>query len=222
MSWKEECDAIHKEMDRLLAAGWLETAEERQVRKIQFMALIERRNVAAQNFLKADGDKAESNQQKPSETPPVMTNADPRFEVAAMNVKISQEPSEAGNVVDRSSQVPPDDPMFEFDIMNVKVSQESFEAPLAAECDPQAPPADPVSEVETMNVKISQEPPEAFTIERSPQALPADPVSEVETMNVKTSQEPSEAAPTIDQSPQAPPADPRFEARNFLKLLGLR
>ncbi len=49
MNWKEECDAIHMEMDRLLAAGWLEAAEERQVRKIQFMALIERRNVAAQN-----------------------------------------------------------------------------------------------------------------------------------------------------------------------------
>jgi len=157
MSWKEECDAIHREMDRLLAAGWLETAEERQVRKIQFMALIERRNVAAQHFLKADGNNAEFNQQKPSETPLVMTNADPRLKVAATDVKTCQEASEAANVVDRGSQVPPDDLMFEFDIMNDKVSQE-----------------------------------------------------------------PPEAAPTIDKSPQAPLADPRFEARNFLKFLGLR
>ena len=190
MSWKEECDAIHREMDRLLAAGWLETAEERQVRKIQFMALIERRNVAAQHFLKADGNNAEFNQQKPSETPLVMTNADPRLKVAATDVKTCQEASEAANVVDRGSQVPPDDLMFEFDIMNDKVSQKSFDGPLAAERDPQAPPDDPMSEVETMNVKISQEPPEA--------------------------------APTIDKSPQAPLADPRFEARNFLKFLGLR
>jgi hypothetical protein len=42
ISWKEECAVIHLEMDRLLAASWLDTAEERQVRRIQFMALIER------------------------------------------------------------------------------------------------------------------------------------------------------------------------------------
>jgi hypothetical protein len=52
ISWKEECDTIHGEMDRLLTAGWPGTVEERQVRKIQFMALIERRNVSAQKFLK--------------------------------------------------------------------------------------------------------------------------------------------------------------------------
>jgi hypothetical protein len=44
-------------MDRLLTAGWPETAEERQVRKIQFMALIERRNVSAQKFLKPDSPR---------------------------------------------------------------------------------------------------------------------------------------------------------------------
>jgi hypothetical protein len=49
ISWKEECAVIHMEMDRLLTAGWPKTAEERQVRRIQFMALIERRNVAAQS-----------------------------------------------------------------------------------------------------------------------------------------------------------------------------
>jgi hypothetical protein len=52
ISWKAECDTIHGEMDRLLTAGWPGTAEERLVRKIQFMALIERRNVSAQKFLK--------------------------------------------------------------------------------------------------------------------------------------------------------------------------
>jgi hypothetical protein len=46
ISWKEECDTVHGEMDRLLTAGWPGTAEERQVRKIQFMALVERRNVS--------------------------------------------------------------------------------------------------------------------------------------------------------------------------------
>ena len=115
-SWKEECDAIHREMDRLLTASWPETAEERQVRKIQFMALIERRNFAARNCLKSDGDTARSsiNQQKPSETPGVLPNADPMFEVETMNVKISQEPSEeAALAIDRSPQAPPADPKFE-------------------------------------------------------------------------------------------------------------
>jgi hypothetical protein len=58
ISWKEECDIIHSQMDRLLAAGWPETAEERQVRKIQFMAMIERRNISAQKFLKTNGEAA--------------------------------------------------------------------------------------------------------------------------------------------------------------------
>src|SRR5260370_42131338 len=97
ISWKEECDAIHREMDRLLTAGWLETADERQVRKIQFMALIERRNVAAHNFLKSGGDTARFsiNQQKLSETPAVLSNADPMFQAEIINVKGSHEPSEA-------------------------------------------------------------------------------------------------------------------------------
>jgi hypothetical protein len=108
ISWREECDAIHKEMDRLLAAGWLEAPEERQVRKIQFMALIERRNVAAHNCLKSDGVTASfsTNQQKPPET-------DPSLSVEIMNGKISREPSEAALAIDRSSQAPPADPKFE-------------------------------------------------------------------------------------------------------------
>ena len=50
ISWEEESGTIHREMDRLLTAGWVETAEECRVRKIQFMALIQRRNVAAHDF----------------------------------------------------------------------------------------------------------------------------------------------------------------------------
>jgi hypothetical protein len=113
MSWKEECDAIHKEMDRLLAAGWLETAEERQVRKIQFMALIERRNVAAHNLLKSDSGAARvsASQQPPAATARVKTKADPMLEVAATGVKTSQESSEAALAIDRGPQVP--DPMFD-------------------------------------------------------------------------------------------------------------
>jgi len=113
ISWKEECAIIHKEMDRLLTAGWPETAEERQVRRIQFMALIERRNVAAQNSLKSAGDTARVsiNQRKSSETSAVLTNA---FEVEIMNVTISQEPSETPLAIDRSPQAPEDfDPLQE-------------------------------------------------------------------------------------------------------------
>src|SRR5207342_1879962 len=99
ISWKEECDAIHMEMDRLLTAGWPKSAEERHVRKIQFMALIERRNVAAQKFLiSAGGTGAVSiNRQKPSKTPGVLTIADPMSEVDIMGVNISPEPSEAAH-----------------------------------------------------------------------------------------------------------------------------
>src|ERR1700694_2781054 len=104
ITWKEECDTIHSEMDRLLASGWLDTAEERQVRKIQFLALIERRNVAAHNCLKYDGARGRSsiNQQKPSETPGVLSKADPIFEVNILNVKVSQEPSEETLTIDRN------------------------------------------------------------------------------------------------------------------------
>ena len=115
IDWKEECEAIHSEMDQLLTAGWSATAEERQVRKIQFMALIERRNVAAHNFLKSDGDKARFsiNHHMPSETTGVLPNADPMLEVEIVNVKVSQEPSEAALAIDRSPPAPPADPMFE-------------------------------------------------------------------------------------------------------------
>jgi len=51
IGWKSECERIHNEMNNLFKAGWLETAEERQVRKLQFMALIERRDAAARKFM---------------------------------------------------------------------------------------------------------------------------------------------------------------------------
>jgi len=49
--WRRECEAINQEMDRLILSDWPRTQEENQVRKIQFMALVERRSEAARNFL---------------------------------------------------------------------------------------------------------------------------------------------------------------------------
>ena len=144
ISWKEECDPIHREMDRLLAAGWLETAEERQVRKIQFMALIERRNVAAQDCLKSDTDRARFfiNQQKLSKAPEVLSNADPMFEVDTMNVEVSRESSDASLAIERSSEAPSARPLSEPETMSVNISQEASEASLATDQSPQAPPAE--------------------------------------------------------------------------------
>ena len=53
IDWRSEAEAIHREMDDLLKAGGLETAAERQVRQIQFLALIERRDAAARQLLQA-------------------------------------------------------------------------------------------------------------------------------------------------------------------------
>jgi hypothetical protein len=111
MSWKEECDTIHSEMDRLLTAGWPETAEERQVCKIQFMALIERRNVSAQKFLKPDGETATLSirRQQPSKAPEP-PNHDPTSDLEITNVKISQKGLGAGHAIDPDLQPPPADP----------------------------------------------------------------------------------------------------------------
>jgi hypothetical protein len=49
--WRTECEAIHQEMERLILSAWPRSQEENQVRKLQFAALIERRNEAARNFL---------------------------------------------------------------------------------------------------------------------------------------------------------------------------
>jgi hypothetical protein len=40
-------------MDRLIAAGRPQSPEERQVRQLQFSALIERRDTAARNLLRS-------------------------------------------------------------------------------------------------------------------------------------------------------------------------
>jgi hypothetical protein len=51
-NWRRESEAVNGEMDSLLSAGWPKTVAECQVRKLQFMALVERRDVAAREFLK--------------------------------------------------------------------------------------------------------------------------------------------------------------------------
>jgi len=53
IEWKNEAEAIHREMDHLFKTGWLETAAERQVRHVQYLALIERRDAAARRLLQA-------------------------------------------------------------------------------------------------------------------------------------------------------------------------
>jgi hypothetical protein len=49
--WRRECEAVQKEMDRLITAGRPQSPGERQVRQLQFTALIERRDAAARNLL---------------------------------------------------------------------------------------------------------------------------------------------------------------------------
>jgi len=49
--WKSECEAVEEEMDRLITAGRPASGDQRQVRKIQFEALIERRETAARKLL---------------------------------------------------------------------------------------------------------------------------------------------------------------------------
>jgi hypothetical protein len=55
--WKRECAEIEREMNRLIAAGRPATVEERQVRQLQFTALIERRDAAARNLLQSDAQR---------------------------------------------------------------------------------------------------------------------------------------------------------------------
>jgi hypothetical protein len=54
LHWQRERDAIEAEMNALLTAGLPASSEERQVRYIQFQALIERREAAARDLLKFD------------------------------------------------------------------------------------------------------------------------------------------------------------------------
>jgi hypothetical protein len=55
-NWRTASGIIHDEMDRLINSAWPDTVEDRQARKIQYMALIERRNVAARDFLRGQRD----------------------------------------------------------------------------------------------------------------------------------------------------------------------
>jgi hypothetical protein len=48
--WRAECEAIHREMERLILTPWPGSQEENQIRKIQLAALTERRNEAARHF----------------------------------------------------------------------------------------------------------------------------------------------------------------------------
>ena len=51
VDWRSELDAVHREMDEVIRSAWLHTAQERENRRTQFLALIERRNAAARKFL---------------------------------------------------------------------------------------------------------------------------------------------------------------------------
>jgi hypothetical protein len=52
--WQRERDAVEAEMNVLLKAGMPASAQERQIRQIQFQALIERREAAARSLLQFD------------------------------------------------------------------------------------------------------------------------------------------------------------------------
>jgi hypothetical protein len=52
--WRAEQSAIETEMNGLIAAGPMTSAEDRRVRRIRFMALIERREAAARALLQSD------------------------------------------------------------------------------------------------------------------------------------------------------------------------
>jgi hypothetical protein len=55
--WKAEQSAIETEMNGLILAGPMTSADERQVRRIRFMALLERREAAARTLLQSDIDR---------------------------------------------------------------------------------------------------------------------------------------------------------------------
>jgi hypothetical protein len=52
--WQRERDAVQGEMDHLITMSSGGSAEERQVRRFQFEALIERREAAARSLLQSD------------------------------------------------------------------------------------------------------------------------------------------------------------------------
>jgi hypothetical protein len=51
--WRRECEAIERDMNRLITAGRPGSEAERQVRTLQFASLIERREAAARKLMPA-------------------------------------------------------------------------------------------------------------------------------------------------------------------------
>jgi hypothetical protein len=52
--WQREREAVEQEMNQLLATVRAVSAEERQVRRFRFEALVERRETAARNLMQSD------------------------------------------------------------------------------------------------------------------------------------------------------------------------
>jgi hypothetical protein len=52
--WQREREAVEQEMNRLIAMSPAISAEERQVRRFRFEALVERRESAARNLMQSD------------------------------------------------------------------------------------------------------------------------------------------------------------------------
>jgi hypothetical protein len=52
--WQREREAVEQEMNRLITACRAVSAEERQVRRFRFEALVERRESAARNLMQSD------------------------------------------------------------------------------------------------------------------------------------------------------------------------
>jgi len=55
--WRREYEAVSKEMDRLISAGYPQSREERQIRRLQYTALIERRDAAIKKFLRSSSPR---------------------------------------------------------------------------------------------------------------------------------------------------------------------
>jgi hypothetical protein len=53
-TWRRECEAVEREMNRLITTGLPASLDERPVRRTQFAALIERRETAARNLLQSN------------------------------------------------------------------------------------------------------------------------------------------------------------------------
>jgi hypothetical protein len=67
--WRRECEAVQKEINRLISAGRPQSAEERLVRQLQFTALIERRDAAARELLSASPQRKSKVKQLAVEAP---------------------------------------------------------------------------------------------------------------------------------------------------------